>query len=1157
MTLASVTLDDKYTRSGRVFLTGTQALVRLPMIQRQRDLARGLNTAGFISGYRGSPLGGYDQALWRAQRFLDQSHIRFQPGVNEELAADAVWGSQQVGLFPGATYDGVFGIWYGKGPGLDRALDAIKHAHSAGTARHGGVLAIAGDDHGASSSTLAHQSDHNFLAASVPVLNPAGVQDYVDFGLWGFALSRFAGLWVGFTAVADTVESTASILIDPERVQVFVPEDFALPPGGLNIRWPDSPLDQEARLHNIKLPAALAFARRNPIDRTIVRGRNARLGIVTTGKAYLDVRQALDNLGLDEGAAAAVGIAVYKVGMSWPLEPTGLLRFAEGLDEILVVEEKRPFLEDQVKAHLYRLPADRRPRVTGKVDDDGHVLLCTAGLLTPSAVARLIVDRVGNYHDSPQLSGRLAYLNAKEASLAGKPADVVRIPFFCSGCPHNSSTKVPEGSRALAGIGCHYMAIWMNRDTATFSQMGGEGAAWVGQAPFTTTPHVFANLGDGTYYHSGSLAIRQAVMAHANITYKILFNDAVAMTGGQPVDGNLTVVAVAAQVRAEGVGRIAVVSDEPEKYSGPAAFPHGTTIHHRDELDSLQKELRATPGVSVMIYDQTCAAEKRRRRKRGTYPDPQKRVFINEAVCEGCGDCSVQSNCLSILPLDTEFGRKREIDQSSCNKDYSCVNGFCPSFVTVEGGHIQKARADTRTLEAAVASLPMPKLPPLTQPFGVLVTGVGGTGVITIGAILGMAAHVEGKGCTVLDQTGLAQKGGAVMSHVRIAPKPEDLHAVRIDTGGANLVLAADMVVAARPDAIAMIDKGRARVIANSHQIPTAAFTLDTRADIGTDRLRARLVEAAGRDGTEFFDATGMATALFGDSIATNMFLLGYAWQRGTIPVSFDALIAAIRINAVAVDANIRTLQLGRLAAERPELIAEATARREPARIRNEDLTLDDLITRRAAVLADYQNAAYAARYRALVARVREAEQRVAQGSERLTRAVALNAHKLMAYKDEYEVARLYTGGDFRARLRQQFGGDFRLKFHLAPPLITKPDPVTGKVAKRTFGPWMMSVFRLLAGLRHLRGTPLDPFGYLAERRQERRLRDDYEALMHHVCDGLSAANLNTAVELASLPDDIRGYGHIKHAAVAAVKKREQDLRRAFGQPAPAAQAAE
>ena len=622
MTLTSVTLDDKYTRLGRVFLTGTQALVRLPMIQRQRDLAQGLNTAGFISGYRGSPLGGYDQALWRAQRFLDHSHIHFQPGVNEELAADAVWGSQQVGLFPGATYDGVFGIWYGKGPGLDRALDAIKHAHSAGTALHGGVLAIAGDDHGASSSTLAHQSDHNFLAASVPVLNPAGVQDYIDFGLWGFALSRFAGLWVGFTAIADTVESTASVLIDPERIQVFVPEDIALQPGGLNIRWPDPPLDQEARLHNFKLPAALAFARRNPIDRTIIRGRNARLGIVTTGKAYLDVRQALDNLGLDEGAAAAVGIAVYKVGMSWPLEPTGLLRFAEGLDEVLVVEEKRPFLEDQVKAHLYRLPADCRPRVTGKVDGDGHVLLCTAGLLTPSAVARLLVDRVGRYHDSPQLSERLAYLNAKEASLAGKPADVVRIPFFCSGCPHNSSTKVPEGSRALAGIGCHYMAIWMNRDTATFSQMGGEGAAWVGQAPFTTTPHVFANLGDGTYYHSGSLAIRQAVMAQANITYKILFNDAVAMTGGQPVDGHLTVVAVAAQVRAEGVGRIAVVSDEPEKYSSPAAFPHGTTIHHRDELDSLQRELRATPGVSVMIYDQTCAAEKRRRRRSSPNPIP-------------------------------------------------------------------------------------------------------------------------------------------------------------------------------------------------------------------------------------------------------------------------------------------------------------------------------------------------------------------------------------------------------------------------------------------------------------------------------------------------------------------------------------------------------
>ena len=1152
MTVAT-TLDDKYTLdSGRVYLTGTQALIRLPMMQRQRDLRANMNTAGFISGYRGSPLGVYDLNLWRAKKYLDANHIHFQPGINEELAATAVWGSQQTNLFEGARYDGVFAIWYGKGPGLDRALDAIKHGTSAGTAPNGGVLVLAGDDHGAVSSTLAHQSDHGMVAAMLPVINPASVQDYIDFGLLGWAMSRYAGIWVGFKAVGDTVESSASVLIDPHRLDINLPTEFEMPPGGLNIRWPDTALEQEARLHDHKRYAVKAFARSNSFDRIVIDSPRPRLGIITTGKAYLDVRQALESLGVDDKRASALGIRVFKVGMSWPLDDCGLMAFAEGLEEILVVEEKRPLLEDQVKAQLYDLPESRRPRVIGKFDEAGRRALCTAGILSPSEVAALIGGRILRTTNDASIRGRLHYLSARGVQRRNQAPVNARSPYFCSGCPHNRSTKVPEGSRALAGIGCHYMALSMDRQTATFSQMGGEGAAWVGQAPFTRTEHVFANLGDGTFVHSGSLAIRQAVAAGVNITYKILYNDAVAMTGGQAPDGSPSVERMAHLVRAEGVERIAVVSDEPEKYASPAAFPGGTTIHHRDALDLVQRELRATPGATVMIYDQTCAAEKRRRRKRGTFPDPARRAFINELVCEGCGDCSAQSNCLSVIPVETEFGRKRAIDQSSCNKDYSCLDGFCPSFVTIEGGALRKEERALPDIENLL-TIPVPSATPLQKPVGIVVTGVGGTGVITIGSLIGMAAHLDGKGVTVLDQTGLAQKGGAVTSHVRIAPRPEDLNAVRIDTGAADLVLGADLVVAASPDVISTIENGRTRAIVNSHETATADFTLNRDFDLQADRLKAEIILAAGESNSEFIDATAIGTRFFGDSITANIFLLGLAFQRGCIPVSLESLTRAIELNGVSVETSKRVFALGRAAAENPDLLRVSEDKIEPVGVE----TPQDVVDRRAIFLTDYQNAAYAERYCQAVALAEDAETLSTPGETGFSAAVASGLFKLMAYKDEYEVARLFTANDFQGAVDRQFTGPYRIKYHLAPPLLSRLDKATGRPRKSAFGPWVFNVFRVLAYLKGLRGTPFDLFGYQKDRRVERQLIRDYEDLIKVAAAKLSPATHTAAVALAQLPHDVRGFGPVKHYSIEAFYRRRDELLAQLNSPHERRDAAE
>jgi indolepyruvate ferredoxin oxidoreductase len=1150
--LKSVSLDDKYLLThGRVYLTGTQALVRLPMIQRARDAAFGLNTAGFISGYRGSPLGGYDQALWKARKFLKDQHIHFTPGVNEELAATAVWGSQQVGLFGDAKYDGVFGMWYGKGPGVDRCGDVFKHANAAGTSKYGGVLLIAGDDHACKSSTLPHQSEHAFDAAMIPVLYPTGVAEIIELGLHGIAMSRYSGCYVALKAISDTVDASASVMIDIDSPKIVLPEDFQIGEGGVHIRWPDIPLQQELRLQHDKIYAALAYARVNKLNRITVNSDKPRLGIIASGKSYLDTLQALEDLGIDERHAAEIGIRLMKVGMPWPLEPTATREFAEGLEEILVVEEKRQLIEYQLKEQLYNWRDDVRPRVIGKYDEHGEWethrsewLLPAAGELTPAMIARVIAKRIAKFHTSAIIEARLKFLEAKEAALAAPRKKAARIPYFCSGCPHNTSTKVPEGSKAMAGIGCHYMATWIRpEETLTFTQMGGEGVPWVGIQPFTKTPHIFANLGDGTYFHSGLLAIRAAVAANVNITYKVLFNDAVAMTGGQPVDGTLTVPQITQQLAAEGVKRIVIVSDEPEKYSAGVTFAPGITIYHRDQLDAVQRELREVGGVSAMVYDQTCAAEKRRRRKRGSFPDPQKRVVINEHVCEGCGDCSKKSNCLSVVPLETEFGRKRTIDQSSCNKDFSCVKGFCPSFVTVEGGALRKKKP---ILSEVLAPLPEPQLPNLDKPFGIMITGVGGTGVVTIGALLGMAAHLEDKGVAVLDMTGLAQKGGSVYTHVRIARRPEDIHAVRIAAGEADAVLGCDMIVSASDEAIAKMNNGRTRAVVNQDVSSTGAFVKDPDFTSPDADMRAMVDEACQE--VAFVDASALATALMGDAIYTNPFVMGYGFQMGLIPLSSNAIMKAIELNGAAVDANKKAFDWGRRAVVDVKAVQRAAFPAEPkAPHQRLSQSLDEVIARRKAHLTDYQDATYASAYDAFVATVREAEKKL--GGEALTTAVARNLAKLMAYKDEYEVARLYSQTDFVKRVAEQFEGDYKLTFHLAPPLFSKRDAVTGELQKAVYGPWMLKAFGLLAKFKGLRGGTFDVFGKTEERRMERRLVGEYRDSIKSMLAELSAENLPIAVEMASLPEQLRGFGHVKEKSAKEYATRQSKLLAQFKDP--------
>jgi indolepyruvate ferredoxin oxidoreductase len=1151
----SVTLDDKYLlERGRVYLTGTQALVRLPLMQKARDQRAGYRTAGFISGYRGSPLGGYDTALHDAKALLQANDIVFQPGLNEDLAATSLWGSQQLNMFEGAKMEGVFGIWYGKGPGVDRCGDVFKHANAAGSSRLGGVLALMGDDHGCHSSTLPHQSEQIVAAAMMPILSPASLQDYLDLGLMGFALSRYAGCWVAIKAVGQTIETSASVDVDPDRVSIVMPEDFAMPEGGLNIRRPDPPLVQEQRLHGPKMAAVAAFARANKLDRIVLSGQTTRLGIVASGKAYLDVMEALKEVGLDDETAGSLGLRVYKLGLVWPVEPVGIREFAQGLDEILVVEEKRGFIEDQITKILYNTPGVR-PRVVGKQDLDGLVLLPSEGEINPVLVGQVIAARLlAIIGGNAQLEQRLQRLNTLATRSSNIVPLVTRPPFFCSGCPHNTSTRVPEGSRALAGIGCHGMTVFMpERNTHVWSHMGGEGAGWIGQAPFTKQKHIFQNLGDGTYSHSGLLAIRAASAAGVNITYKILYNDAVAMTGGQAVEGSLSVSQITRQVAAEGAKVIEIVTDHPENYNGVTDLAAGVTVHHRDQLDAVQRRLRELPGLTVLIYDQTCAAEKRRRRKRKTFPDPPMRVFINEAVCEGCGDCSTQSNCVSVQPVETELGRKRRIDQSACNKDFSCLKGFCPSFVTVLDGSLRKAKPAADGAPLSVDDLPLPARPVIDGSYDILITGIGGTGVITIGALLGMAAHLEGMGCTVLDSAGMAQKNGAVMSHVRIANNPEDIRVSRIVAGAARLIIGCDMVVASGPDAIGTAESGTTRAVINGTVTPTAEFVTNNEVDFREAAMRKRISDATGASNADFIDASGIATALVGDAIAVNLFMLGYCFQKGLIPLGRDALRGAIELNGVAVKQSLATFDWGRRAVADWASVAKV-ARPALREVKTPPDDLASLVARRADDLVGYQNKAYAQRYRSLVDDVIRA---APSGSDRLGRAVAQNFYKLMAYKDEYEVARLYTDGRFLKQLSSQFEGDFRLRFNLAPPIFASRDRTTGHLKKQSYGAWMLTAFRGLARLKFLRGSPLDIFGYTAERRTERNLIGEYETTIRSLLSNLRPANEAVAVEIATLPDRIRGYGHIKEASVARVKAEQADLLARYRNPVVALDAAE
>jgi len=1080
------TLSDKYTaETGTVFLSGIEALVRLPLDQARADRRAGHSTAGFISGYRGSPLGGIDLKLWQQEKRLQAADITFTPGVNEELAATAVWGAQQVGLWSGARVDGVFGLWYGKSPGVDRSGDAFRHANFAGTAPLGGALAVAGDDHTCKSSTLPNQSEFAFMDSEIPVLSPSNIQEVLDYGLYAWALSRFSGLWVGLIALADTMDSAATIEVGPERQKFIQPTDFKLPPGGLHIRAHDAPADKELRLRNWKLPAVAAFTRANALDRVMLAAPRPRLGIVASGKAYQDLAQAMDTLDLTQAQAADMGISIYKVAMPWPLERSGALEFAQGLEKILVLEHKRPLIETQLKDYLYDLSDARRPKIIGKDDRNAEGTLPATSELTLEDIGTSVIGLLPTEHQTDALKSALARIREHRRLLHSLEATPTRAPFYCSGCPHNRSTRVPDGARALAGIGCHYMATMMDRNTDMPCQMGGEGAMWIGQQPFTHEDHIFANLGDGTYYHSGILAIRAARAAKTNITYKLLFNDAVAMTGGQPVDG-LTVPQITRQLAAEGVACIAVVSEQPHRYDGSNDLAPGVSVFHRDRFEEVQEELRASPGVSVLIFDQTCAAEKRRRRKKGLLDDPHKHVFINQDVCEGCGDCSTKSNCLSVEPVETPLGRKRQINHSTCNKDFTCLDGFCPSFVTIEGTRRDHERTSAWQalaceVETAMAALPEPKHRSLrlanAGPTNIVLAGIGGSGISTISAILGTAAHIDGKASATMTMTGLAQKGGTVISHLRIAPQGSEIHGARVPPVSADLLLGFDLVVSAEPPTLDMVDPRRTKAVLNTHLAPTAAFVENNDIHYDYDAMHSA-VEKSCRE-TLPFDATHVCEEFLGDTLYANMLLLGFAVQSGAVPVSVAALTRAIRLNDRDVEKNVYAFALGRVLAQDASLLARATACEAPE-TRSAPDTLNALIEHRKALLTAYQDASYAERYHDLITKVGQMEHQVCPNSTALTHAVARAYYKVLAYKDEYEVARLYAGDRFNNAITQQFVPGVRLKVHLAPPLFAKKDPETGEPIKRAFGGWVFPLFRVLARLKVLRGTVFDPFGYLA-----------------------------------------------------------------------------
>ncbi|UWQ51406.1 indolepyruvate ferredoxin oxidoreductase family protein [Leisingera caerulea] len=1129
MSTQKISLNDKYdlTKSP-VLLNGTQALVRLMLMQKQRDTAAGLNTAGLVTGYRGSPLGAVDLQMSRAEKHLKAADVTFQYGLNEDLAVTALWGAQQAEVRGEGKYDGVFGLWYGKGPGVDRSGDALRHANMAGTSKHGGVLLAMGDDHTGESSTVLHQSEWSLLDCYLPIVSPAGVQEILDYGIYGYALSRFSGLWVGLKTMKDTIEVTSVVDARPDRMQLVTPK-FDMPADGLNIRLDDDRFRQENRIIDYKRFAAEAFSHANKMDKRVWGKPGAKIGFVAAGKNWLDLVHALKLLNIDENMADRLGITTYKVGQTWPMDMKGFNTWAEGLDLIVVVEEKRKLIEIQIKEAIFDNRQGRRvygwyKGGAGTMHRDE--LFPTRYALDPIMIA----EKLGNIlieegRDTEALRAGLDSL--AEARRADNAEEIAtRLPYFCSGCPHNSSTKLPDGSRAYAGIGCHFMVQWMDRETTGFTHMGGEGVNWVGEAPFSKRKHVFQNLGDGTYNHSGVQAIRAALAEGTNITYKILYNDAVAMTGGQQAEGGLTAQQIAHELKAMGVKTIAVVYDEKEDVDA-SLFPAGMRMHERAEMMKIQREFEQIEGVSAIIYIQTCAAEKRRRRKRGQFPDPDQRVFINSDVCEGCGDCGVQSNCVSIVPKDTELGRKRAIDQSSCNKDFSCVNGFCPSFVTVEGAKIRKEA----TADIDLPHLPKPELPAIDGTHNVVITGVGGTGVVTIGAVLAQAAQIDGKGAGLMEMAGLAQKGGAVHIHCRIANNPEDISAIRVATGEAHALIGGDLVVSAGAKTLGLTTSGQTGAVVNSHEIITGDFTRNTEFAIPTDRLEVAL-QARLRERLDLFDASELARVTMGDSIFSNMMVFGGAWQKGLVPVSHEAIEQAIEMNGAAVERNKRAFDIGRWAVLHPE----DAARLIQPKVVKKPKTLDEKIAFRADHLVAYQGKGLAKRYAKLLDGISDPA---------LKEAVAKGYHKLLSYKDEYEVARLLL--DSRAKAEAEFEGDLKLSYHLAPPMLGGTDP-NGRPQKRKFGAGMERGFRILAKLKSLRGTPLDIFGYTEERKMERALIKQYEADMQEWLPKAAPEILEPLIALAELPLQIRGFGPVKLANEQKAAKRREELLAALRQ---------
>ena len=1134
-----IKLDDKYKlENGIRFLTGSQALVRLPLVQIRKDKRKKLKTACYISGYRGSPLGGYDQQILKNFDYLKANNIHFQPGINEELAATSLWGTQQSNLRGEGKFDGVFGIWYGKGPGVDRAGDALKHVNLAGTSKNGGVLALMGDDHICESSTTSHQSEFAMVDAMIPFFNPSGVQEILDYGLYGIHLSRQCGCWIGIKCVHDNVSSGATVDLNENRFSIKNVADEILPEDGLNIRLNDTPQAKEHRLHYYKIKVVKEFCKINKLNKFIYNFPNSKIGIISTGKSYLDTKEALEKIGIDENLAKQIGIKFLKIAMPWPLENSIIEEFSKGLEKIIVVEEKRSLIETQIKEILFN--ANKNTKIVGKLDEQNNDLFLSSGSLDPGEIAIKLYQHIKQFHSSDKIQKKVHIIN----SLVKKNNNLLNIkrtPYFCSGCPHNTSTKIPENSRAITGISCAYLVQNMERNNEGFTQMGAEGASWVGESVFSNTEHVFQNMGDGTYIHSGILSIRHAVAAKTKMTFKILYNDAVALTGGQALDGLPTVAQMSRQLESEGVKEIAIITDQPSKYQSNEKFSINSKVYHRKEIINVQIKLSQINETTAIIYDQTCAAEKRRRIKKSLLPEPNKKIFINEKVCEGCGDCGIQSNCISIVPVETEYGRKRQIDQSNCNKDYSCVDGFCPSFVSIVGDVKLKKNIDNSLMDRINSNISEPILPEIKQSYGIMIAGIGGTGVVTIGAILATAAQIDGKGSGVLDMTGLAQKGGAVKSFLKIFNDPKEINSIRLSYGDTNLLMGFDLLVANEDEVLKTLDKQKTKSIINSDEIMTGEFTRDKNFFLPFDKMKENLINILGKNNIDFIPSNTIANKILGDSILSNMFIVGNAYQSGLIPVKANAIEQAIKLNGVSIEENINAFRLGRYSKNNKQEILNLIYEKE--KIIND---FDEKFIDRYNFLIEYQNKKYADKYKELVDYVKKYEENINVDVKNFSNAVAINYFKLMSYKDEYEVARLYSNNEFINKINETFEGNFKINFHLAPPIFYKKDKVTGNPLKMTFGSWTMNLFKFISKFKFLRGTYFDLFGYFEERKIERFLINKYKNLIQEICPKLTIDNYSLAVEIASIPDQIRGFGYIKKKNIEIAKNCENKLMSMF-----------